>query len=618
MLRQSRSSTSVLMYAFILIGLIASGCDDQVVAPRERQIFVEVDPDLGVGLNPRPNQPETISRILVVAGESEKTVPIGGEVELGVLLFDTQGQPVVGERLEFQILDETLDGASLTSEQTSSDQSGYGRLNFFAGQQIREYEVEVRHREALPVRFQIQTLDLPSGSLNVQFDYQGPVPLDQLEVYLMQDPSYCDRVFYMNPPDDSFLSQNGLNTSDRFSIPVLPAGESYSVWVRARTRDQGVLAGGGCTNDIRIIEDETRSVTVSILLLPVDPAGRYEVVNHFNFTDAIPGQVGDVIDGLVRFFGDANNEREIGVLIFDVVENLAREAAGSIGGLVIDLIRRWVEDDLNELINRYIDEDGPEWIRDFFTIGTDLISVVSNLEVLSEMSISKARSDGTFDGAQNWLGLTFYWRVGCDENPDPECGRYPFTMDEIVDGLEGVNLVFGQFDGRMHSYNQGTINLHTMELQYGRLVLFILNHLLLPRIADGATSITDALLNLGNCSGFADRLTGGRSYLRIGGINIVRRSSIEGWCTNALSFTGSAATLILERLNLDTRMDLQGDLVFVQNDDDLVVDLIEEGSWWGALRTADEAAPPFTGDFNGVRKEMMPGSLIEDDMESEE
>jgi len=350
-------------------------------------------------------------------------------------------------------------------------------------------------------------------------------------------------------------------------------------------------------------EYENVRVKVPVFLLPLSPAGSYTVDNHLDFTDAIPGTLGDVIRGLVRFFGDQNHEREIAGLIFDLVEGLAREAAGAIGALVIDLVRGWIEDDLNEIINEYIDEDGPDWLRDFFTIGSDLISVVSNLEVISRMRISKPRRDGTFEGSQNWIGLAFYWRLPCQDDPDPQCGRHPFTMDEVAAAAEGIQLVFGQFTGRIHTYNHGVIDLHTMDLQYGRLILFVLNNIILPFIADGANNLSDALLNLANCPDFADGITGGRGHLRLGGINIVSRNTIEDWCVAVMSIAGDAAEAIIGRLRIDTRLSLQGEMMFVEETDDLVVDAMTDGIWRGVIRTAQDEGPPFEGDFAGTRDE---------------
>ena len=604
-LRQTSALTRVAKTSFVLLILWVfsslSACDDSTAPIKEREILVEVpggDPSI---FNGGSNQSRE-ARILVAAGDLEKSLALNGEIELGVILFDGAGGPISGERVQFNLTNGDESGVALSASVTTTDANGYARISFYAGDRIRDYEVEVSHPQSLaPVIFSLNVLDLPSGGLNITFDYQGPVALDQIEVYVVEQASVCDNVYYLAPPGDVVVSQNGLTTLDRYQPGALPAGENFGIVVRARTLDGGTLAAGGCLGDIRIIEDEIRNARVTLLLLPLNPAGTYEVINHFNFTDAIPGQVGAVIDQLLRFFGDNNNEREIGGLIFDAIEQLAREVAGSIGGIVIELIANWVEDDLNRLINTYIDNDAPSWIRDFFTIGSDLISVVSNMEVISEMTFTKARSDGTYDGAQNWVGLAFYWRLGCEENGPADCGRYAFTMNQLAEGANGINLVFGQFDGRVHSYNQGLINSHNMDLQYGRLILFVLNYVILPRFADGATSLSEGLLNLANCPGFADRITGGNSHLRLGGLNIVSRDRVEGWCTSAMSLVGSAASIILEGLEVDTRMDIQGELTFVEETDDLSVDRIIEGVWRGSIRTAMEAAPPFEGDFEGER-----------------
>ena len=598
----------------LILGLLTShfvACDDSAAPIREREILVEVPGgDPSAFMMGGDWQPQS-ARVLVPAGDLERTVPLGGEIEVGVIMFNQDGAPVSGERVQFDILGENDQGAALTASMTTTDANGYARVSFYAGDVLRDYRVEASHPNArAPVLFSLEVLDLPTGGLDIRFDYQGPVALDQVEVYVVEQETVCDSVYYLAPPDGVVLSQNGLSVVDRYQPSALPAGESYGIVVRARTSEGGTLAAGGCLGDIRIIEGEIRTATVTLLLLPLNPAGRYEVINHFNFTDAIPGQVGNVIDQLLRFFGDQNNEREIGGLIFDAIEQLAREFAGTIGGIVIELIANWVEDDLNRLINGYIDNDAPQWIRDFFTIGADLVGVVSNMEVISEMTFTKARSDGTFEGAQNWLGLAFYWRLDCQESDPDDCGRYAFTMNQIADNANGINLVFGQFDGRVHSYNQGIINSHNMDLQYGRLVLFVLNQIILPRFADGATSLSEGLLNLANCPDFANRLTGGRDRLRLGGINIVSRDRIEGWCVSAMSLVGTGASIILEGLEVDTRMDLQGEVTFAEDNDDLSVDRLLEGTWRGSIRTAEEAAPPFEGDFEGER-------LLDDEIDGE-
>ena len=588
-------------------------CADEALPPRERQIVVEVLPEWGPGSgNPYREQgpPSEYginnTRLLVIGGESQLRVPRGGESDLQVLLFDREGEPVAGEQIEYEIIRAEAEDSILSARRTLTDALGAARVAFVAGEVTGRFEVEAYHAESRRVRFEVEVVDLPSGRLEIRAEYQGPAPIGSVDLYLSDEARYCDAPYYLAPPEGIVLSEEGLSLNERFLTGPLLAGERYSVVARAYTREQegapSVLAAAGCVGEIRIVEGEPLAIVTPLLTLALDPTGTFNTINHLDFTGAIPGRLGDVIDQLRRFFGDQEHEREIAGVLFDLVSDLAREAVGSLGAVIIDLIANWIEDDLNDLLNRYIDQDGPEWIRGFFTIGSDLISVVSRLEVISDVILMKPRRDGVFEGSQNWVGLALYWRLGCQEEDGPDCGRYPFTMEELADGVEEIRLVFGQFTGRLHSYNQGIIDLHNLDLQYGRLILFVLNELILPRVADGARNITDALLYLANCPGFADRLTGGRDYLRLGGFNIVSRRRIEGWCESAMSLTGGVAATILDQLRIDTRVDLQGELTFIELDGDLKVDLISDGIWRGTIRVAEEQAEPFEGDFDGERE----------------
>lgn len=626
MLLAPKSNAINLYGAMFVLSLAFFACEDQTAPIKEREIIV--DPVAGTMVIPggstaggevtpggvTPENPTNTS-ILLPAGDLEKVISIGGEVELSVYLYDQDGEPIPQSQVQFKFLSgldgatPSADEAALSSARTTTNEQGIAKVNLLGGNLIKHYQVEASSSQARrTVVFEIDVVNLPMGSMNIAFDYQGVVPLQNVELYVLRRPDACEAPYYLAPPMDPFLTKEVMNLSQRTVVDALLAGESFAVIARARTAD-GVLVAGGCEGDIRILENNQSNVTISLFLLPLNPAGRYEMVNHFDFAGAIPGTLGTIIQQLVAFFGDQNHDRMVASVIFDAIEELARQAAGAIGGLVVELIGNWVENDLNRLINDYIDNDGPQWLRDFFTIGSDLISIVSNLEVLSEMNLSKPRSDGTFDGSQNWVGLAFYWRINCANSQDPECGRFPFRMDDIANGVEEVNLVFGQFTGRVHSYNQGVINLHTMDLQYGRLILFVLNHVILPAIANGATTIRDALLNLANCPAFASRLTGGNAYLRLGGINIISRDRIQGWCTTVMEIAGDGATLILNQLRLDTRMDLEGNMVFVEENSDLVVDRITDGVWRGHLRTGQDSGAEFSGDYEGHKIQIMPDMM---------
>lgn len=598
--------------ALILLALSLVGCEPPSAAPPERTIYVQVNPGGDGGLPPLTDDdggfvpdPE-YPHILVISGDAERTMNVEARIELGVLLLDNTGAPVPEAYIYFDVPDQSA-ASRITARRVTTDETGYGHIEIQAGPRIEDVTVVARGESSREVSFTVHVLELPTGGLEVVTDYAGPIEIGATEIYLVESPAWCDAPVYLYPPEDILLSATTSAPGDATVFDNLLSGTRLAVVIRARTAEGRILAGGGCVNDVDVPPLDIKRVQVPIFLLPLETAGTYELSNRFDFTDAVPGVLGEVIEGLVQFFGAGTHEREIASVIFDVVEQLAREAAGTLGGIAVELVRGWVEDDLNEIINNYIEYDGPDWLRDFFQIGRDLMQVVADLEVISRMRLSKVRSDGTFEGSESWIGLGFRWSYPCGENnPDPECGHYTFTMEEVASGLEGVDLVFGQFNGRVHSYDRMIINSHTLDLQYGRLILFVLNHLILPEVADGADNITDALLNLANCSGFANRLTRGQDALELGGFRIASRDSIEGWCTTVMSVAGDAARAILGRLRIDTRLTLSGDALLLEDTNDLRVDALVEGVWRGQIRTGDNQGPLFEGAFEGLRDTRVP------------
>ena len=597
-----RRSVDCRLVFLLLVPLLT--CSEGGQPPHHTLLIRVDDPDqvalFDDGGMPIP-PPGTPGRILVVAGEAERTANVRASIELGVLLYDSFGDPVEQERVSFELDDADPDDAQLSALNALTDSTGHARVELRTGSRVRDLKIRVSAPDTRVVDITVHVVELPTGGLEIEFEYVGPIRLGEIEVYLIENASWCDDPSYLYTPEHIHLSEQLDNPAESVVFDNLLAGRRLSIMARATRESNGVIAAGACFGDVTVPEHEIRRVTLPLFLLPLNPAGTYTVESYFDFTGAIPGTLGSVIDSLVRFFGDGRGEREVASVIFEAVEQLIREAAGAIPGLVVHIVSDWIEDELNDIVNGYIDNDGPEWLRDFFRVGSDVMRVVSNQEVISQLHISKPRADGTFVGSQSWVGIAFYWRLDCTPDSGPECGRHAFTMDQIVAGLEGVNAVFGQFEGRVHSYNQCIINQHAVDLQYGRLILFVLNHVILPRIAEGADNLTDALENLANCPAFADRMTNRSGQLRVGGFNIASRDRIEGWCTTVMVVVGDLASAILARLRIDTHLSLDGQAELTEEDNDLIVDGIEGGVWRGVLRTGENDGSPVEAAFSGDR-----------------
>src|SRR5699024_2775888 len=122
--------------------------------------------------------------------------------------------------------------------------------------------------------------------------------------------------------------------------------------------------------------------------------------------------------------------------------------------------------------------------------GRDLRDVVANLEVHSVLTISDVSMKYDLQGRDNWLGVTLYWRWNCDQNSPPDCGAINLVADS--EGRLGeLGLLSSEWTGRLGSYNQLQIDRHPINLRYGRLIIYVLNEVILPRITnDNAHSMS--------------------------------------------------------------------------------------------------------------------------------
>ncbi len=595
--------------------LFATGCQEEA-PPTERQLLIEVDPaiveakpiynDAGLLIPPDEMPAENYARILVSAGDTEIETYPNSTVELAVLLLNGNGDPISQERVDFKITNEDFGDAALTASRTRTDDFGYARMSLYAGTSLRTLTIEAKNATSRTITFKVSVVDMPVGNITANFDYEGPIDLGSFEFYILDDPNACEDPYYLSVPEDVLQTKTFESIYENIESDPILAGKRVSLMVRGRLASNGVLAAGGCLGDIKVDADINRRVTVPIFLLTLSPSGNFDVINHFNFTGAIPGTIGAVIDNLVMFFGSEGQDRQVATVIINAVAALVRNFVSGLAGEIIQLVGDWIDDPLNRLINTYLEQDAPHWMRVFFQAGSDITSVVSYLEIISKVRIAKPASNGTFQGSQNWIGLALYWRTPCLDNPDrdPESCRHEFTMDEIWALLNDAQMVYGQFSGRIHSYNQGIIDSHSVALQYGKLIVFVMNHLILPSIAGGSTSLSQALLYWINCGAFARRITGDDGYLiniHVGPIDwdAIEANTIESWCSTIFGAVGAVIQAILNRLNIDTHLTLQGTMTFIEEDNDLAVDRLGEGIWTGTIRADGDTGPAFKGDFDG-------------------
>jgi len=446
------------------------------------------------------------------------------------------------------------------------------------------YTVEASAEKADAQTIEVMVNDLPLANLKVYMEYEGPIALNTVKVKVVEGDFSCSQFNPISPPIDVLGEKTVLNTESKPTFKDLPAATKYTVIATAKGPN-GNLAGAGCEDGVYVEPDQVNDTTVDLYVLVLNPTGTYDLHNTFDLQGTIPGEVGEVLDALTQLFYDP------GGFLIDQIKNLVKEV---LGGVITNLVFDLFEDQLSALITDWVLNDSPDWIQDFFTIGQDIFQVIAQLQLTGDLKISKLMNDYYVQGEISFTGIILTWKLNCDKNaPDyEECGLYPFSLEDIDDPDFPLELLTGQWTGMITNYDQLHIDPHNIALNYGKLILFVFNNLILQELT-GENNLIDAVASMIGCDGIADSLSS------LG----IDEQDIYDACLGAVTILVIPIESFLIGLETDSLIKLTGDATLHDDDDDLIVDRIEPGLWDGQVLIEGAAGNPFVGTWDAFREQ---------------
>ncbi len=543
--------------------------------------------------NPLPS-----GRELIVLHDATQPlqVPVTQNQAVRVKLVDYGlGGPSANSSVRFALRPtnpEVTGDASLSALQVLTDAAGIASVTFRSNTLANVgYTVDVSSDNADPVSFDMFVADAPRGTLTVQLRYEGPINVKNVNLRLVSGQYTCGQFNPIYPPEDVVAEKTLLGTTGEASWPNLPEAQRFTVVATAES-SEGHLAAAGCLDGIVLVANQDNKVTLTLFLLTLSPTGNYNSISTFDFTGAIPGQVGDIIDEISLLFSSP------GQFLINQIKKLA---ALYVGEFITNAVFSLFESKVAEVIDDWMFNSSPDWVQDILTVGQDLFQIVNNLEMLATLRINKLQNDYYIQGVLLWDGIALYWRLGCAEpgesGYDPACGRNEFSLAQFSNTEFPMDIVEGRWTGSVQNFDQLDIDNHTIKINYGKLIIFALNELILPAVS-GTHNLTDAILSFVNCRSIAE----GIYFNALSGIG-VDVDDIEGFCTGAITIITEPVMFILGGLAIDSQMRMSGHAVLVDNNNDLRVDLIEDGSFLGHFESDGQEGAPFTGVWSAVRRE---------------
>lgn len=585
--------------AFVLMMLVAAACGDSKVSGNT-DLREEGD-------DTAPRVTDEYFMVPAVAPDLE--VNVTEQIPLEVYLYSKKtGEPVGGQTVEYEVL-EGAEGVSLSAFTSSTEEgTGSASVDLRTGSVEAVVTVRADHPSSNAIDFKVSIAPLSVGGLHVTPVNTAPSIMELVdpEVRLYREADFtCDEFRPLFEQVDPIAMETGPRTDEPVTFAALSTRETFVITGIARG-DRGQIAAAGCLDGVSTIADQDRDIDLLLQLIPLNPVGTYDVVSHWDFTDAIAdsGTVGSIIVRVLALFENP------GLAIYNEIINLVDALVGGIisGALDLFLDLTGLDEDFQDLINDFIANN--EALSKVFQAGSDVRDVIANLEVHSELTIGKLSSNYEFRGTDNWLGVTLYWRWNCDQNAPPDCGAIPLQVDGNGE-IGSLGVLSSEWTGRIVAYDQLQIDTHTVSLRYGRLIIYVLNEIIIPELTDGnAHSLSEAFAYWIGCDSLASSITGSDGEVCALGA-CIEDSDIESFCQGAVSTIFGFADLVVRGLEFDIGLHLGGEGKLVELDSDGFVDRIEEGQFTGFMQSSEADAPssPFTATWEATKRNMDTNNL---------
>lgn len=564
--------------------------------PRDRDAS---DSDDSGQIPDEPYRPpaDELSCVLIPAVGGDLFVGVDSAITLGVYQYSlTTGDVMAGETVEFGVVAPSADGR-LSSERVRTDSDGLAQVRLNAGAVPGTIKVRAFSPCANSLDMDVDVLELPTGNVMVSFNYPFRDVYDVSPLYVDLFPAdeiTCRDILTGERPPGALITLDARSVDDTVTFNSLMVDQAYTVLVVGMGA-ASERAAQGCADAVIPRDGETIEQVVDLYLIPLNPVGDYDVLGKWDFRDAIAesGPAGALIVQILDIFEDPG--RGLLEFLLDLVEDYV----GGIISLAVDFflditgLGDVIADAINDLI-----ESSP-FLSDIVTIGRDLRAIIAELEVLSKLNIGKLGSDFEVFGVDTWIGLSLYWRLGCDESSPPDCGRIPVVLDSV-----DLGFLRGEWNGRVLGYNRLDIDRHPVDFEYGRLILYVLEYLVLPAITGdpGPVTLEDLMSAILNCDGLGDFIAGGDGDCLCALGACICDDDIEGFCEAFISITfGGLFRTFVDSLSFDSVLNVRGTCTLVNEDTDIDVDAIIDGQYIGDI-TIGGSVTPFTASFCGVRE----------------
>ncbi|MFH1530834.1 MAG: hypothetical protein ABIK09_08905 [Pseudomonadota bacterium] len=421
------------------------------------------------------------------------------------------------------------------------------------------------------------------GDLQVEFAYNGAVPVQMVSISLMETTTSCDGFDPTAPWTDGIAVQKAVPSLDSVVIfEHLEVETTYTIFATALGPGDK-LAAAGCMDGIQILPGEmgATEVTLEIYLLLLDARGAYTVTHDLDLDGATFAPADAVLAEVGTLYSDPAGALYEKVRTIALVNSGLEEAAPAFVAF---------SSSLQNAINGWFAAETPGYLDALLTAGAGLGAALDAVILTAELDLGGTAGDIQLSGSWAWKDLSVRWPGGCTPG-NAGCETLHFGPTDLVASDYPVYLSTDLFSASVANFDQLTIEKHGLSLSLGALALHLLHEVLLPGVG-GPADILTLTTEFADCAG----ITASMIPSAITGIGL-DAEIIEGMCQSAVNSLVGDLEDAVEDLLLESELKVKGTCVLVDTDDDLEVDALADGQWDGDVIVDDEEAAPIQGTF---------------------
>jgi hypothetical protein len=288
----------------------------------------------------------------------------------------------------------------------------------------------------------------------------------------------------------------------------------------------------------------------------LDLAGAYSLDSQFDMATGLPGDVGNVVNAFIEMTDDPNDPASW------LLDQLAESLDSGLLESALDLARPG----LDALVNEQIISHSPNLVTMLRDVGNDLGQVARKFGLRTRYTVTA--DAGGLRAVHEVTGI--HWNV--DEV------THEYTAAEVELGTvraENIATTLMQ--------NKVNIAEHSLPLSYGRILVFVLNHVIIPSATPFAGSLEDLLVANVDCDAI-----GWDVYYQV---NLGSQSLYESACLSALDAASDALEDALRGVDgSGSALVIKGDATPADMTNDGKVDRLMNGLWEGSFRIGGASA----------------------------